>query len=179
MKLAPVVASNTICGAEPQPLVVGGKVLLMVTPLGRSSVIEKSVRFVSSGANMSICKRELPPLVIVFGTNLFAPLTSGPCRLRVAVAGRGIPTPWSFETSVALMIFLSCPEVVPAGTITGMVMVQLPGVKEGLKVAAGIVPPSSVTDVGVEVSVPGAHVVVGVPFTSIGVGRLSVRSTPV
>ena len=59
--------------------------------------------------------------------------------------------------------------------MTGTVIVHVPGV---VILPAGIVPPVSVTLVGVVETVP-PQVVVAVPATVMGLGRLSVTFTPV
>jgi len=93
MEIAPVAALKTRGGAAPQPVIVGAVELLTVTPVGRLSVIEKFVRFVSLGAKISIRNLELPPAGIVAGENDFAPETSVPAMVTVAFARRGLPTP--------------------------------------------------------------------------------------
>ena len=58
--VAPVLAVSTRGGVAPQPLIAGGVAtpaeftLVIVTPNGRLSVMEKFVRFVSAGAKRSI-----------------------------------------------------------------------------------------------------------------------------
>ena len=70
---------------------------------------------------------------------------------------------------------VNVPEGVPTGTVTGTEMVQVP-MAAGLP--AGIVPPDNVTALLVVETVP-PHVVVAVPATISGVGKLSVRLVPV
>jgi len=75
------------------------------------------------------------------------------------------------------MIFVNIPEGVPAGAVTGTEIVQVPGV---LVLPAGIVPPARLTLVDVVETVPGGtHVLVAAPFTTNGLGKLSVTFTPV
>ena len=92
-EVAPVGAVNTSGGVAPQPVIAGGVELLIVTPAGRLSVIEKLVRFVSLGAKRSILNRELPPNAIEEGENDFIPATSVPLTVTLAFAGRKLPTP--------------------------------------------------------------------------------------
>ena len=92
-EVAPVGAVNTSGGVAPQPEIAGGVELLIVTPAGRLSVIEKLVRFVSLGAKRSILNRELPPNAIEEGENDFIPATSVPLTVMLAFAGRKLPTP--------------------------------------------------------------------------------------
>lgn len=60
MEVSPVLAVSTRGGVAPQPFIAGGVeipavfTLLIVTPAGRSSVMEKFVRLVSAGAKRSI-----------------------------------------------------------------------------------------------------------------------------
>lgn len=61
--------------------------LLIVTPAGRSSVIEKFVRFVSLGAKRSILNLELLPAWIVEEENDLVPTISVPVILTVVFAG--------------------------------------------------------------------------------------------
>ena len=75
------------------------------------------------------------------------------------------------------MVFVNDPEGVPAGAVTGTEIVQVPGV---VMLPGGMVPPVSVTLVAVVETVPGGtQVLVVVPFTTKGVGKLSVTFTPV
>jgi hypothetical protein len=73
------------------------------------------------------------------------------------------------------MVFLSVPVGVPGGAETGMVTVHEPGFAT---VPAGMVPPVKVTEVAVVEIVP-PQVVVTVPATVKGAGKLSVKVTPV
>ena len=93
IEIAPVGALSTSGGVAPQPLVDGGVELLTVTPVGRLSVIEKFVRFVSNGARISILNLELPPAGIEEGENDFNPVTSVPAIVTLDVAARRFPTP--------------------------------------------------------------------------------------
>ena len=80
-------------GVAPQPAVLGLVELLIVSPAGNSSVIEKLVRFVSSGAVTKILNLEFSPAVIELGENDFDADKSFPEILILAVAARGRPTP--------------------------------------------------------------------------------------
>jgi len=84
---------STSGGVAPQPLVAGAVELLTVKPVGRLSVTEKLVRFVSPGANISILSLELLPSAILEGENDFIPVTSAPAIVTLAVAGRTLVTP--------------------------------------------------------------------------------------
>ena len=86
-------ASSTSGGVGPQPVTAGGVELLTVIPAGKLSVIEKFVRFVSLGANISILKRELPPASIVEGENDLMPATSVLVTTILAFPERRLPTP--------------------------------------------------------------------------------------
>jgi hypothetical protein len=76
------------------------------------------------------------------------------------------------------MVFVNDPDGVPAGTVTGTEIVQVPGV---VILPAGIVPPARVTLVGVVETVPGGtpQVLLAAPLTVNGAGKLSVTFTPV
>jgi hypothetical protein len=67
-------AVSTVPGGEPQPLIVAGLKLLIVTLAGRGSTMEKFVRSVSPGATISILRSESPLGLIVAGENDFAPV---------------------------------------------------------------------------------------------------------
>lgn len=89
----PVTAVNVRGGVEPQPFVDGAVELLMVTPLGRLSVTEKLVRFVSDGAVIKIRNREFPPAEIDEGEKDFDASKSVPRIVTFAVDCRKFPTP--------------------------------------------------------------------------------------
>lgn len=93
MDVAPVGAVRTSGGVAPQPVMDGGVELLTVTPVGRLSVIEKFVRFVSPGAKISILNLELPPAGMEEGENDFIADTSVPAIVTLAFAARRLPTP--------------------------------------------------------------------------------------
>lgn len=172
---APVVAFNTRGGVGPQPEVTGDVELLTVTPPGRSSVNPKFVRFVSPGATISILSLALPPAAIVAGENDLIAVISDPLTARVARAENKFPTPCAVVNAPAGMVFVNVPEAVPAGAVTGTEIVQVPGV---LVLPAGIVPPVRLTLVDVVETVPGGtHVLVAVPLTTNGLGKLSVTLT--
>lgn len=175
IEVPPVEAVNTSGGVAPQPEVVGSVELLIVTPAGRLSVTEKLVRSVSPGAVISILNLELPPSAIVEGENDFTANMSLPLIVALAVAERRFPTPCAVVSLPAGMEFLKLPEAVPAGTVTGTEITQVP---KAVGLPAGMVPPANVTVLVVVETVP-PQVVVAVPATIIGVGRLSVTFTPV
>ena len=91
MVFVPVIAVNTSGGVAPQPDVVGGVELLIVTPAGRLSVIEKFVRFVSLGAKMSILNLELPPAGMEEDENDFVADTSVPMTVTLEFAASRLP----------------------------------------------------------------------------------------
>ena len=72
-------------------------------------------------------------------------------------------------------MFLAVPDGVPGGTVTGIWISQLPTF---VGLPAGMVPPVRETEFVVAVRVP-PQVVVGVPATIRGGGKLSVTFTPV
>jgi len=76
------------------------------------------------------------------------------------------------------MIFVSTPDDVPVGAVTGTEIVHVPGVDT---LPAGMVPPVRLTLVEVVESVPGGtpQVLVAVPLTTNGLGKSSVTLTPV
>ena len=76
------------------------------------------------------------------------------------------------------MIFVSAPDDVPAGAVTGTEIVHVPGVDT---LPAGMMPPVRLTLVEVVESVPGGtpQVLVAVPLTTNGLGKSSVTLTPV
>lgn len=168
-------AVSTSGGVEPQPVTDAGDELLTVTPVGRLSVIEKFVRFVSPGAVISIRNLELPPAVIDEGENDFDASKSLPRMFTLAFAERELVTPWSVVSAPAGMVFLNVSDAEPSSTVTGTEISQVP---MAVGLPTGIVPPVRVTDDAVVVTVP-PQVVVAVPATIIGVGRLSVTPTPV
>lgn len=151
--------------------------MFTVTFVGRLSVNEKFVRSVSLGAKKSMRKREVPPAAMVEGEKLLMPDSSVPLTLTEALADDRLPTPWAVVNAPDGMVFVNCPDGVPAGTVTGTEIVQVPGVAT---LPAGIVPPVNVTLLAVVVTVPGGtQVLVAVPATVNGVGKLSVTFTPV
>ena len=117
-EVAPVGPLNTSGGVGPQPVIVGGRELLTMTPAGRLSVTEKFVRLVSLGAKISILNLELPPTTMEDGENDFIPSTSVPLTVTVALTGDKRPIPWEVVKSVVSMVFVKRPEDVPAGTVT-------------------------------------------------------------
>ena len=164
-----VAAFSTSGGVAPQPVIVGGVELLTVTPEGRLSVIEKFVRFVSLGATISIRSLELPPTGIVEGENDFLTDTSVPLTVTLALAGDKLPIPWLVVNVSAGMIFVSTPDDVPVGAVTGTEIVQVPGL---VTLPAGMVPPVRLTLVDVVETVPGGiQVLVAVPLTTNGLGK--------
>ena len=72
-------------------------------------------------------------------------------------------------------MFLAVPDGVPGGTVTGIWISQLPTF---VGLPAGMVPPVRETEFVVAVKLP-PQVVVGVPATMSGFGKLSVTFTPV
>ena len=84
---------NTSGGVAPQPVVAGGVELLTETPVGRLSVIEKFVRFVSLGAKMSILNLELPPAGMEEGENDLIADTFVPMTVTLEFAASKLPTP--------------------------------------------------------------------------------------
>ena len=117
-EFAPVGAVKTRGGTGPQPVIAGGVELLTVTPVGRLSVTEKLVRFVSLGAKMSIRNLEFPPTVMDEGENDFIPVTSVLVTVTFAVAARKLPTPWVVVKAPAGIVFVNAPDGVPAGAVT-------------------------------------------------------------
>jgi len=96
IEVAPVVAVNTRGGVGPQPAeATAGVELLIVSPAGRLSVIEKFVRSVSPGAVISILNLELPPAGMEAGANDLAAKISLPRTPMLAFPGRRFPTPWA------------------------------------------------------------------------------------
>jgi hypothetical protein len=75
-EVAPVTAVKT--GDAPQPLVVAGVELLMVTFAGRLSVSVKFVKAVSAGAIMLIRNLELAPGTIDVGLKPLVPVIPAP-----------------------------------------------------------------------------------------------------
>jgi len=175
MEVAPVEAVSTRGGVGPQPVITEGDELLTVTPAGKLSVSEKFVRLVSPGAKKSILNRELLPAVIVEGENDFVPPTLDPATVTSAFTGTRLPTPWAVVKPPGGIVFLSRPEAVPTGAEIGTEMVHVPG---DVGLPAGIVPPLKLMLVDVVVIAPPQSVVT-VPFTVSGVGKLSVKLTPV
>jgi hypothetical protein len=126
---------------------------------------------------ISILNLELPPAVIEEGLKDFTPETSVPLTVTVAFAAVRLPTPSAVVNVPAGIVLVNAPLAVPAGTVTGTEMVQVPGV---VMLPAGIVPPVRVTLVAAVETVPGGiQVDVAVPATTSGVGKLSVTFTPV
>jgi hypothetical protein len=92
--------------------------LLTTTPAGRGSVKAKFVKSVSLGAKMSILRREFPPTGMVEGENDFTPVTSVLATVTFELAAVEFPTPCAVVRAPAGIVFVNCPEVVPAGTVT-------------------------------------------------------------
>ena len=92
MKFAPVVWVNRAEVPQSEETTAGVE-LLIVTPVGRLSVIEKFVRSVSLGAVISILNLELPPAGIFEGENDFIPETSVPLTVTLALTGDRRPIP--------------------------------------------------------------------------------------
>lgn len=177
IEVAPVAGANTRGGVAPHPVAVGAVELLTVIPAGRLSVIAKFVRLVSLGAKISILKRKLPPAGIVDGENDLMPVTSVLVIVAVAFAGSRLPTTWVVVKPPAGMVLVSCPEVVPAGTVTGTDIVQVP---RAVGLPAGMLPPLKLILVAVVVTDPLQVLVTVEPATTvIGAGRLSVKLAPV
>jgi hypothetical protein len=93
----------------------------------------------------------------------------------VAFAEVRLPTPWFVVKPSGGMVFVCCPGGEPAGAVTGTEIVHVPGV---VMLPAGMVPPVRVTLFVVVVTLP-PQVVVAVPATTNGGGRVSVTLTPV
>lgn len=104
MAMVPLVREKDVApvtGAKvgvPQPEVEYAVELLMVTPAGRESVIEKFVNAVSAGARMTILNREFCPSMILVGLNVFwlFPVPIGipvPETVMLAVAGSTLLNP--------------------------------------------------------------------------------------
>ena len=92
--------------------------LLIVTPVGSGSVIEKFVRLVSLGARTVIRNLELPPTGMLEGENDFVPITSVLTTVKLALTGVRRPIPWDVVKPVVGMIFVNMLEGVPIGTVT-------------------------------------------------------------
>jgi hypothetical protein len=149
--------------------------LLTVIPAGRLSSSEKFVRFVSVGALIMILNLALPPAAMDEGEKDLDASRSVPSTVTVVVAGRKFPMPWSVVNCPGGIRLVNVPDGVPAGTVTGTEIVQVP---KFVGLPAGIVPPVRLTEFAVVETVP-PHVVVAVPATIKGLGRVSVTSTPV
>lgn len=166
-------------GVAPQLAELGLVELLIVRPNGKVSVIETLVRFVSSGAVTKILNLEFPPAVMELGENDFDANKSVPEMFMLAVDDRGLPTPWPVVKSPGSILFVNVPDGVPAGTVTATVIVQVPGV---VGLPCGMTPPSNTIDAEPVLAVnvpPQVFVAVGVAAIISGVGRSSVRCTPV
>src|SRR5512134_390427 len=99
----------------------------MKTPGGSGSVTEKLVRSVSPGAKISIRNREFPPAGMEEGEKFFNPVICVPLTVTVAFAAVRLPIPWSVVKVFLGIVLVYCPEGVPARTITGTVIVHVPG----------------------------------------------------
>lgn len=104
------------------------------------------------------------------------PDTSLPATVTLALGAERGSTPSLLLNWFSGIVFVTLPEAEPGGAVTGTVIVQVPGFAG---VPAGIWPPARLTLVEVVETVPGAQVVVAVPATTNGVGKLSVSCTPV
>jgi len=184
MEVAPVAGGQTAgktADKAPQPLIAGGVELLTVTPAGRSSMMEKFVRFVSDGAKMSILSLELPPDAIVVGLKVLVPVAGPPVVFTVTVAvleSTKLVTPTGVvaSTSPARMVLGYAPLV---DEVTVAVITQVPGVAT---VPAGIVPfviTTLLASLPVSVGPPHAAEAVGVPTIVKFAGIVSVKETPV
>ena len=120
MEAAPVAADKIRGGVGPQPLVEAGFELLIVTPSGRSSVIENAVRFVSAGAVMSICSMEFSPTLMLDGENDFVARISLPRKVTSAYAEYRFEIPTFVVRLPPEIRLVNVPEAVPGGTETGI-----------------------------------------------------------
>jgi hypothetical protein len=112
----------------------------------------------------------------VEGENDFVPDTSVPLTVTLALAGSRFPIPWSVVSAPAETEFRRGPEGVPAGTVTWIEIVHVPGAA-GLP--AGMVPPLRLTAVGGVIDTVPPQLF-AVTLTAVrGAGRVSVKFAPV
>ena len=139
----------------------------------RVSVMDTPVMAVVVAFVSLIVTREGFPAVMLVGENVFARVRA-PVMFRAPLKLVGLVTCWSSCRLSAGMVFVRVCVPRVTGVVTVKVSRHWPGVKT---VPAGMVPPVSVTELAVNVTVPPHCGEIGVPETVMLAGKGSVRLT--